>query len=464
VRTKHGSVLWIQERSQIVLDENGELAYVSGVFFDVTEMKLMRQELERSHEKLARTLNELRETNTLLKRTNKELESRCREINILNANLETIVKQRTEELIRSESNYRRLFEQSKDMVYISNENGEIFNINPSGLELMGYDSREDFQLLTLEDIFRDPDEACRYRQTVENQGFIKDYEVDFKKKDGTPLNMLITAGAIYDELGEFAGSEGIVKDVTQLRRVTEHLIESQKMATIGQLAAGVAHEINTPLMVILAHAQVLSDDFPEGSEVREDLKVIEEQTKICGRIVADLLDFSRQTESVMDCIDINQTIEDVLAVIEHSLNLDRIHVFRKFEPDLPTISADSEKLKQVYINMLNNAQHAIGNNGAIGITTHHSRDTREIVISFLDTGTGISPEISKRIFDPFFTTKGVGKGVGLGLSVSFGIIKDHGGYIEVESPPSPERLKVFEDENVSKRGPGTALIIHLPLT
>jgi len=443
IRTKSGDVRWIRERSQIVLDEKGELAYVSGIFADITEMKVMSQELERSHE---------------------ELEARYREINELNANLEMMVKLRTEELLNSEKRYSRLFEDSKDMVYICNKNGEVTEINHSGLELLGYDSREDFQQVTLEDVFRDPDDAYNYRQTLENQGFIKDYEVEFKRKDGGILNMLISANAILDESRKYAGCEGIAKNVTELRRVTEGLMESQKMATVGQLAAGVAHEINTPLQVILTHAQLLADEFPEGSEPLEDLKLIEKQAKICGRIVADLLLYSREGESIIASLDMNQIIEEVLAVIEHSLNIDRIYIRRSFAGHLPPISGDSEKLKQVYINMLNNAHDAIGSDGAIAITTHHDTESGEIVISFMDSGRGIPPEMINKIFDPFFTTKGVGEGTGLGLSVTLGIIKDHGGHIEVESPLSTERLKILEAGEGDKRGPGTAFTIHLPTT
>jgi PAS domain S-box-containing protein len=350
------------------------------------------------------------------------------------------------------------------MVYICDKKGVVIEINPSGLELLGYDSQEDFQQVTLEDVFLNPNEANNYRLTLENQGYIKDYEVEFKRKDGEIINMLITANALREDSGELAGCEGMAKDMTEIRKVTEHLIESQKMATVGQLAAGVAHEINTPLQVILTHSQLLADEFPEGSEALEDLKLIEAQSKICGRIVADLLLYSREGQTIIDSIGINQGIEEVLAVMEHSLNMDRIYISKNFEPHLPSISGDGEKLKQVYINMLNNAHEAIGTDGVIGITTHHDRDAGEIVACFIDSGTGIPPEIINKIFDPFFTTKGVGEGTGLGLSVIFGIIKDHGGFIEVESPPSAERLKMLENVEGGKRGPGTAFIIHLPTT
>jgi signal transduction histidine kinase len=137
--------------------------------------------------------------------------------------------------------------------------------------------------------------------------------------------------------------------------------------------------------------------------------------------------------------------------MEHSLNIDRIYITRDFASHLPPISGDVEKLKQVYINMLNNAHDAVGSDGAITITTHHDMDAGEIVISFMDSGRGIPPEIINKIFDPFFT-----------ISVTFGIVKDHGGHIAVESPLSAERLKILEGGEGDKRGLGTAFIIHLP--
>ncbi|MGA7876460.1 MAG: PAS domain S-box protein [Desulfoferrobacter sp.] len=463
IKTRWDQILWIQERSRILAGEKGEWVYVSGVFFDITEKKRMSEELERSNNELAKALSELEEANALLSKTNEELQQRCTEINDLNAHLEMRVKEGIKELVESIRRYKRLFENSKDMIYICDEKGRIIDVNPSGMELLGYDSLEDFLPATLEDVFRNPEEAHKYRQILQDQGFITDYAAEFRRNDGSILDMLVTASAIYEEKHKFAGCEGIAKDITQLQKITESLIETQKMATIGQLAAGVAHEINTPLMIILANAQVSMDDFPEGSEMNDSLKTIEKQTKICARIVADLLEFSRQTERVMESVDINQTIDEVLAVLEHSLKIDRIHVKRHFDPNLAQVFGDSEKLKQVYVNILNNAHQAIEADGAIAIVTQHDKDADEVVVSFLDSGPGISPEIKQKVFDPFFSTKGVGKGIGLGLSVSFGIIKDHQGHTEIESPLAEERWKLLDGNSLKRRGPGTAFIIHLPL-
>jgi signal transduction histidine kinase len=180
--------------------------------------------------------------------------------------------------------------------------------------------------------------------------------------------------------------------------------------------------------------------------------VIERQTKACRRIVSDLLKFSRQSESIKASINLNEIIKDVLSVTEHTLNINKIQIVRNFSPHLPSITGDAEKLHQVFINLFNNAQHAMPGGGQIVITTSHQDDS--IVITVQDSGTGIPDNIKNKIFDPFFTTKDVGKGTGLGLSVTYGIIQEHGGAISVESP--------VEQLDPDAQVPGTAFHITLP--
>jgi signal transduction histidine kinase len=221
------------------------------------------------------------------------------------------------------------------------------------------------------------------------------------------------------------------------------------------MAAGVAHEINTPLGIILGYTQLMQEDFPEGSEEHSNLQVMERQTKICRRIVADLLKFSRQTKSVKAAFDLNQIIEDVLAVTEHSLNMQQIRVIRKFAPYLPKVFGDAERISQVFVNLLNNSQQAMTRTGGkIIITTRQVGSVIEV--SVMDTGTGIPEDIRNKIFNPFFTTKEVGKGTGLGLSVTYGIIQEHGGTIQVESPLiNPDTQEQFD---------GTVFHIRLPVS
>ncbi|MGD2028981.1 MAG: ATP-binding protein [Desulfobacterales bacterium] len=262
---------------------------------------------------------------------------------------------------------------------------------------------------------------------------------------------------VFEADGNVAGLLCSGRDITELKRVQEQLTQAQKMESIGQLAAGVAHEINTPLGIILGYAQLLLEDVEADGQIYADIKTIEKQAKICRKIVADLLKFSRSMESIVTAIDINQSIEEVVAVLEHTFKLERVIIERNYGSSLPPVMADSEKLKQVFVNLLNNAYDAIGSDGVINITTRFDEPKNEVIISVADTGSGISSDNIEKIFDPFFTTKAAGKGTGLGLSVTFGIIKEHGGTIEVQSPPG------FAKEKNGGDNPGAVFIIHLPV-
>jgi two-component system NtrC family sensor kinase len=251
------------------------------------------------------------------------------------------------------------------------------------------------------------------------------------------------------------GLVGSGRDITQLKNVQEQLTHAQKMESVGRLAAGVAHEINTPLGIILGYAQLLLEDVEKEGQIHDDITTIVKQTKICSKIVADLLEFSRPKESTLALFDINESIEQVVAVVEHTFNLNQVEVTREYYPELPLFKGDKEKLKQVFINLLNNAFDAIGQDGIIKIKTGLNEENLEISIS--DTGHGISPENIAKIFDPFFTTKSPHKGTGLGLSVTFGIIKEHGGRVTAHSPALAAKQK-----QGNKRS-GTEFVVYLPL-
>jgi len=246
------------------------------------------------------------------------------------------------------------------------------------------------------------------------------------------------------------------RDITELKQVQDHLSHSQKMEAVGQLTAGIAHEINTPLGIILGYAQLLLEDIPPDSQVHDDLTMIEKHTRICRKIVSDLLKFSRYTESSITLLDLNQLIEETISVVEHIFKLDQVAIIRNYDSDLPSVKGDKDKFKQVFINLLGNAHDAIGTDGAIHIKTALDQKNNEVVIYVGDTGSGIASDQIDRIFDPFYTTKPVDKGTGLGLSVTFGIITDHGGRIKVESPPSVAN-------NVFDMAQSTVFIIRFPV-
>ncbi len=373
----------------------------------------------------------------------------------LNQNLEQMVEERTRELRQSEKKFRGLFEGSKDMIFFCNKDHVVEDINPSGVELLGFKTRDEVVGRPFKEFFKDEKQWETFRDEICQKGHIIDSEADLKRPDGSVRNVILTISVMKDENGAIKGCEGIGKDITKMKQVTESLIQSEKMASVGQLAAGVAHEINTPLGIILGYAQLLEEECEDNKEAMESLQIIEKQTKICKRIVGDLLKFSRSSsDSEISMVDINECINEVLAVTEHSLNMDRIYINKNLSDRLPGIKGKKEKLRQVIVNLLNNAHHAIEKEGIIGIWTEYDQEADEVRVIIGDTGTGIPPEIQSKIFDPFFTTKSVGKGTGLGLSVSFGIIKDHGGYIEAQSPPKEKR---FRDAGME-----TVMIIHLP--
>lgn len=239
---------------------------------------------------------------------------------------------------------------------------------------------------------------------------------------------------IYDADGHHAGFLCTGHDITDLKRIQEQLYQAQKMEAIGRLIAGIAHEINTPLGIALGFVQVLREEVADDSQIGRDLETVEKQIQVCKKIVADLLKFSRQSDTRHLPLDINEAIEEVLAVVAHTLEINRVKLERRLAANLPIVIGDREKLKQAFINLINNAFDAIGSDGTITIASRYDPASREVIVTVTDTGPGIPPEKRDRIFEPFFTTKPVGKGTGLGLSLSFSIVEEHGGRLSVESP------------------------------
>lgn len=266
---------------------------------------------------------------------------------------------------------------------------------------------------------------------------------------------------VYDTEGEIIGILLTARDITMLRKYQEQLIQSQKMEDLGRLAGGVAHEINTPLGIILGYTQLLMEEIEDQSQI-DDLKIIERQTKVCRKIVADLLGFSRYSGSATETVDINESLREVIKLVAHIFSANHIAIRAEMDDNIPPITGDRERLKQVWLNMLNNAADAIGEEGEIYVGSKLCPHRRRVLVSIADTGKGIREEDLSKIFDPFFTTKQVGKGTGLGLSVSFGIIQEHGGKISAFSPPPMEFIPEDFPESADF-GPGTVFIIEIPL-
>ena len=237
--------------------------------------------------------------------------------------------------------------------------------------------------------------------------------------------------------------EKVEKRTHELRAAQAEAVRGEKLASVGLLAAGIAHELNNPLTGVLTFAHLLRQKLPDDSADAEDLDLIIRETKRCAAIIRRLLDFAREKPPEKKFADLNPIIEDTTRIIERPAHLRNIDITFELDPELPLVWVDEDLFKQVIMNLLVNAQHAIEEKGGITVRTRPCREPRSpepgmpavpmVEISVIDTGCGIPKNIIHRIFDPFFTSKKVGSGTGLGLSVSHGIVKAHGGAIEVES-------------------------------
>ncbi len=467
---------------------------------------------------------------------------------------------------RSEAKYRTLFEQSMDAVYITTREGRFVDVNQSMLDLFGY-TREEMMRMYVRKIYANPPDRHKFQQEIEQKGFVKDYDIKFRKKDGTEIDCLVSAVLRLANDGSILGYQGIIHDITKRKRMEEELrlraelldnvtdsifvhdiegnfiyvnerayksrgytkdelmgmnvreldtpeyasliepritnlmekgeltfesagfckdksiipleihsriidsdgqklilnvgrdvterkkaeqqlLMTSKLASVGELAAGVAHEINNPLTGVIGFAQLLMEAENVPPEIKEDLQKICEESQRAVRIVQNLLRFARRHKPEKDYVDISDLIEHTLEMESYRLRTSNIALTTNLATDLPLITADHNQLQQVILNIMTNAEQAVARTkrkGKITVTTEKSEDYVRISIS--DNGPGIEPEHITKIFDPFFTTKEVGSGTGLGLSICHGIIAEHGGRIYAESAP----------------GKGATFIIALPV-
>jgi len=265
------------------------------------------------------------------------------------------------------------------------------------------------------------------------------------KQQWNGLTVNFSATSLVDKSGATRGALIMIDNITDRVRLEDQLVQNDKLTSIGLLAAGVAHEVNTPLAVISSYSQMLKKEIrPEDSRFKL-LEKITNQTFRASEIVNNLLNFSRTTATEFTDVDVHQVIVDTMSLLEHQFRKAQIRVESELIAENPVIFGNAGKLQQVFLNLFLNARDAMSDGGELRILTEAIDAKLEVTVQ--DTGSGISRENIKKIYDPFFTTKAVGKGTGLGLSVSYGIVQEHGGNIVVDS----------------KLGRGTAFKVELPL-
>ncbi len=352
------------------------------------------------------------------------------------------------QLLRSRNTLRALFDNIPTSIYIVDQKYTLVAINLTRATLANSKPSALVGRQCYETLYNREEicPGCRVTETLlsgENTNRTRRQW----EKDGELMEWEISTYPIRDESGDVIQAILLEQDVTEKRRLEATLAQSEKLAAVGQLAAGVAHEINNPLTAILANAQMLQRELPAGDDRQELVELIARAGNRATQVVRNLLDFARKEQYEFTPTDLNETIRRALALLQHEIVSRPIQV--TFDPsnDLSLIMASQDHIQGVWLNLVMNAIDALENDGGeIRITTRQAGS--EIRVSVIDTGIGIPPERLPRIFEPFYTTKAPGRGTGLGLSVCHRIVKLHGGQILVSS----------------QVGKGTEFIVALPVS
>ncbi len=343
-------------------------------------------------------------------------------------------------LARSEKRYRTLFEESKDAVFISIPGGRLVDVNSAAVEMFGYSSKEEILQVPSWDFLIHDDDAQAGHELMMRQGFLRDFEIEVRRKDGERITVLVTASAVRDEQGNVIEVRGVSRDVTGQRRLEAQLRQSQKLEAVGRLAAGVAHEVNNPLTYVLSHLEALQKELPDltknpalHSEASARVSEALEGAERVRRIVRDLKSFSRVDDEERTVVDLNRAVEKSVRLAANQIR-QRARLVQELGEG-PRVLADESRLSQVVLNLVMNAAQAIeeGHADRNEIRLRTWASSVEAFLEVADTGKGIPPEHLEKLFDPFFTTKPVGEGLGLGLAICHNIVTSYEGRIDVES-------------------------------
>ncbi|MEW6668466.1 MAG: ATP-binding protein [Thermodesulfobacteriota bacterium] len=347
--------------------------------------------------------------------------------------LERRVGERTEDLKKSEEKYRSLVESAEDFIFTVDAGGAFQSMNSFTANFFG-GRAEEFVGRKLSALF--PEQVAKKQLDLVRHV----YKVGKSARDEFEVAMGDRRIWLSANLMPLKNEEGavnavlcIARDITENKNLERQLINTERLASMGTLAAGVAHEVNNPLGVILGFCDLLLRKADKGTQQYEDLMTIERQGLHCKQVVENLLSFARLGEGGAEFANLNECVREIIKVVKHTLEMHDIDLVLSLSDDLPPIKGDPRQLQQVFLNLINNAASAMPAGGALKIRTYPERNTRRAVIEFQDEGVGIREEDRDRIFEPFFTTKPEGEGTGLGLFVSYGIITKYGGTIDFVS-------------------------------
>jgi PAS domain S-box-containing protein len=392
-------------------------------------------------------------------------------------------KQAEEALRESEEKYHVLFDQSKEAIYVTTREGRFVDLNQAGLDLFGF-TREELTEMNASDLYVYPPDRSRFQQEIEQKGFVRDFEVELRKKDGTKMDCVLTSSVQRAGDGTILGYQGIIRDLTEHKRLEEQMRQQDRMAALGQLAGGIAHDFNNILMTIILYAEMLSEEPSLPSDLAPDLQSILDEAQEAAHLVRQVLDFSRRSPMETRPVDMRTFVQESVDMLRRTLS-ESIALLLEVGSGKCVVNADPTRIQQVVMNLVVNARDAMPEGGELrlGLSRVRIRPGDEpplaemdagqwICLAVSDTGTGIPPDVLPRIFEPFFTTKPKGEGTGLGLAQVYGIVKQHRGHVGVETEvgkgttfriylPAQEMQEVTEtpQEERAARGKGETILV-----
>ncbi len=383
-------------------------------------------------------------------------------------------KKAEEALYESEARHRVLFNDSKDGVYITDRDGAIIEANQAYFDLLGY-TREEIIGGDIRTIYVNPSDREKFVKAIESRGFLRDYPLTFRRKDGKEIDCLLTSSLRRATDGTILGYHGIMRDVTEQKNLQRQLLQAQKMEALGTLAGGVAHDFNNILQVALGYSDLLLGEERLPGSYRADLQKIHESAKRGADLVQRLLTFGRKAETKPRPLNLNRRINEMAKMIERTIPK-MIDIQLLLAEGLDAINADPTQMDQILMNLAVNARDAMPDGGKLIVETANiildeeyakthldARPGAYVRLMVTDTGSGMDKDTLEHIFEPFYTTKRVGEGTGLGLAVVHGIIQQHGGHVRCYSEPGQgTTFKIYFPALVSAEDPETKAVGALP--
>lgn len=368
-------------------------------------------------------------------------------------------REAAESLRLSESGFRSMIEDAPYGIYRASTDGKLLRANPALQRMLGYEKLDELLAARLPvDIFKNPSEFNGLKELLENANEFRDVELELKRRDGAPLTVRCTGRKVRDVYQSLPCFDVFAEDVTERRVLERQLRMAGKMEAVGRLSGGIAHDFNNLLGVIIGYSQVLKRKLASEAALLECAEEIEKAGQRAASLTRQLLAFSRQQILTPSILNLNSLVQDMAKMLPRLLGED-IAVSSSLSPDLGVVRADQSQIEQVIMNLAVNARDAMPDGGTLRIETRNveldqayawqhagAKPGQYVMLAVIDTGTGIDPDTLAHIFEPFFTTKEVGKGTGLGLATVYGVVKQSGGYVWVES----------------KRGQGASFQIFLP--